>query len=202
MFKVNVALDPAQMLDAWRADTSRLLLPTAAAPRLRQKAAVRIQLAGRPAVSTVVGTIVSVHAEGRGHRIELAPDAESLRAVRVLLAAARGEPVAFMKRSKRYLVRLPVVVASGGSDLYMTTFCISEAGCGLKWSGPLPAIGQRVTLRLATTGHNQGLRGTVRWLTSSGTLHSAGVRFDLGAAAMASWSRTFAEVARSGAPLA
>ncbi len=202
MFKANVSLDPADLLGAWRGDTSRLLLPSVAAPRLRQKAAVRIQLSGRPAVATVVGTIVSVHGEGKNHRIELAPDADSLRAVRILLAAARGEPVPFMKRSTRYIVRLPVVVASAGSDLYMTTFCISEAGCGLKWSGPLPEVGQRVGLRLASAGRTDVLRGTVRWLISSGSLPSAGVRFDLSAGAMANWTRTFAEVARSGAPLA
>lgn len=201
MFKTNVVLEPPEMLGAWRAETARLLLPTIAAPPVRQKAAVRIQLAGRPVAATVVGTVVSAHGDGRLHRIELAPDADSLGAVRLLLAAARGEPVPFLKRSMRYLVRLPVVVAAGGSDLYMTTYCISEGGCGLKWSGPLPSVGQELGIRLATGARVEGVRGTVCWLNPSGPSANAGVRLELGSTAGA-WGRMFAEVARSGAPVA
>jgi hypothetical protein len=202
MFKTNVVLEPSEMLTAWRAETARLVLPTLAAPQLRQKAAVRIQIAGRPVGATIVGTIVSAHGDGRQHRIELAPDADSMRAIRLLLSAARGEPIPYMKRSLRYLVRLPVVVAAGGSDVYMNTFCVSEGGCGLKWSGPLPSVGQQLAIRLAAGARAEGVRGTVCWLSPSGPSPSAGVRLELDPAASVVWSRMFAEVARSGAPAA
>jgi hypothetical protein len=200
MFKVAISLQPSEMIGAWRGDTTRLLLPTAAAPQLRQKAAVRIQLAGQPVGATIVGTVVSAHGEGRNHRIELAPDGDSMRAVRMLLAAAKGEPVPFMQRAMRYLVRLPVAVAWGGGDVYMTTFCISEGGCGLKWSGPSPKVGQRLRLRFGVGRAATEVQGSICWLATGGS-PTVGVRFEAGSAT-AAWGRMFADVARSGAPLA
>jgi hypothetical protein len=83
----------------------------------------------------------------------------------------------------------------------MTTYCISEGGCGLKWSGPLPSVGQELGIRLATGVRVEGARGTICWLNPSGPSANAGVRLELTSTSGA-WGRMFAEVARSGAPVA
>jgi hypothetical protein len=202
MFSAAISLQPSEMLSAWRRDTARLLLHAPAAPPLRQKAALRIQLAGQSVGATIVGTVVSVHREGKGHRIELAPDADSLPALHMLLAGSRGEPIPFLQRSLRYLVRMPVVVASAGAEMYMTTYCVSAGGCGLKWSGPLPAVGQRVRLRFGAAARVADMPGTVCWLAATGSSPTAGVRFDLASGPPVAWGRMFADVARSGAPMA
>lgn len=199
MLHAAVSLEPSEMLGAFRPDTMRLLLRVPAALPLRQKAAVRIQLTGLPVGATVVGMVVSVHGEGAQHRVELAPDAASLPALRLLLAAARGESIPMLDRGPRYLAQVPVVVSCEGRAIYMTTFCVSEGGCGLRWSGPLPKVGQEVSVRLSGTARGPDIPGTVCWLASSGSSPTAGVRFDAREAPGA-WERMFADVARSGAP--
>ena len=202
MFSTHVTLQPAEMLAAWRESTVRLVLLTSAAPRLGQEAAVRIQLRGHAAAATVVGTVVSLAGQGAAWRVELAPGARSLSAVRMLLAAARGEPMSYMERSPRYLVRLPVTVGSEQGEVYMTTACVSEGGCELRWSGPPPAVGQGLRLRFRAGVRPTEVQGQVCWLDASRRGSTVGVQFAEARDTSSPWSAVFAEVVKSGAPRA
>lgn len=165
------------MLDAWRQHSKRLLLLVPRAVQLRDRVAAHLELTGRSVHALVVGGVVSVHAAGGSRRIELAPDLESLGAVRLLHAAAKGDPVRFRERPSCYLVKLPVAVASRTGEQYMSALNLSEGGCSLRWSGSAPTIGQPLTLRLGTARGKIELRGVVCWWQRLGSVTIAGVRF-------------------------
>jgi hypothetical protein len=203
MFAAALLLQPALMLAAWRPGPLALHLSSSSSePRVRDRAAVRIDLVGSPVSATVVGTVLAVRREESGWAFDLGPDADSLNAVRLLLAAARGEAVPFRLRPTRYLVRLPATVSSwNAARIAMTTCSISEGGCGLSWSGPLPAVGQLVRLRVEAGPRVALGQGVVRWRSLSSPLSTAGVRFTGGPIA-GTWPELVAQVARSGAPRA
>ncbi len=202
MQSLSIRLDPQELLSGWRAETGRLLLPAAAVPRLQEKVAVRVRLAGHVGAVTVVGTVVSAHRHGARHRLELAPDPASLCAVQLLAAAARGDVPRLPQRPPRYLARLPVRVALGGRDLFMITSCISEGGCALRWSGPLPPVGEALRLRIGAGARSADLSGVVCWRTPPGAGATAGVRFVGSAGAASGWRALVAEAEAAGAPQA
>ena len=177
MTHLNVRISPSEFVDAWRQQSKRLLLLVPRAVQLRDRVAVKVDLAGRAVHALVVGTVVSVHAAGGNRRIELAPDIESLGAVRMLHSAAKGDPVRFQERPSRYLVKLPVAVATRTGDQYMSALNLSEGGCSLRWSGQAPTIGQPLQLRLGTSRGKIELRGVVCWWSRIGAVTIAGVRF-------------------------
>jgi hypothetical protein len=202
VLSVAVRLQPSEWLLAWREDTARLRLSVPSALRLRERVAVRIQLSGHSVSATVLGTVVSVQRHESDRRVELAPDPESLGAVRLLVAAARGEPVRFLQRTPRYLVTLPAVVSCDGLDLYMTASCISAGGCALRWSGPDPIVGRVLGLRLGAGSRTADLQGVVRWRTRFTSSWTVGVRFVDGSRARGHWEGFLTEAAKSGAPRA
>jgi hypothetical protein len=204
MIQYDVQLSSSELLGAWRPSTHRLSVDLhGSPPRLRDQVALRIRLADRAMVSTVVGPVVSLHQHGPNHRVEVAPADAGQRAVAMLLAAARGAPVHYHQRAPRYLARLPVVVATdGGGELLMTTFSISERGCGLSWSGPPPAIGKTLRLRLGPRTRQTDVWAVVRWAGHAGQGVKAGVGLLQDAPPPAAWSELFDSTARSGAPRA
>lgn len=195
-----IALQPDQLIDAWRQETGRLLLPSPQGVGVQEKTAIRIQLAGKPVVVTVVGTVVSSHRNGEQHRIEFAPDAESQRALRLLSAAARGEAIRFLQRPGRYLTRLPVFVNWEGSKVYMSTFSVSQNGCGLLWSGSLPRVGWALQLRVGAGTRTADFRGVVCWIRSARPGSTVGVRFVGGRSPSAVWDGILLDAKRSGVP--
>jgi hypothetical protein len=202
MTQLDATLTPEELLAAWRPDTLRLTVPVEAPPRLGQRAALRLRLAGIGARSTVVGAVASVHALGRRHRVELAPEEAGLRAVRFLLAAARGEHRALQERAPRFLVRLPVVVATESGEQLMTTWSVSEGGCGLSWSGPPPAVGRQLRLRLGPRARASDVWGVVCWSAPAGRSATAGLRLASSDPVPPAWQELLAEAARRGAPRA
>ena len=198
-FNASVLLEPGAMRDAWRVDTGRLLVHLPAAPRRGQRVALRVQLTGGRAAATVLCKAIGAHRHLAGFQVELAPEAEGAPALRMLLAAASGEPVRFVERQLRWLARLPVMVASGGGMTYMHTFSVAESGCGLSWSGPRPAVGQPVLLRF---GVSRGVEvaGVIRWVSGGGGSVTAGV--EIGSEVRGVWRSVLGEVARGGAPQA
>jgi PilZ domain len=196
MVSLSLVLEPDDLLSGWRPDSGRLLLPVPSAPRLQEKVAVRVQLEGRSAGATVRGTAVSIHRYGSLFRLELAPDLDSLGAVRLLVAAAKGELVEFPARPPRFLARLPVRVRANGAELLMTTSCISEGGCALRWSGPPPRVGDSLRLRIGAGSRAAEVEGVVAWRNSAS---GAGIRFVTPGNA---WRALFAEAQHSGAPRA
>jgi hypothetical protein len=202
MFAAGLRLVPAQMLEAWRPEESLLRLRSERAPAPQDRAAVRIELIGRPEAATVVGTVIGVQRGAAGHSFELAPDPESLGAIRLLLAASRGEDVRFHPRPARYLVRLPATVSFwNAARILMTTFSVSEGGCGLCWSGPLPTVGQELRLRVEASPRAAVIPGVICWRESSRPNSTAGVRLT-GNLATSAWPALVADLARSGVPRA
>lgn len=193
-------LTAEEWTSAWRPKTGRLVLPTAAPPRLRQAVAARIQLRAPPVAATVLGTVVSAHRGERHFLVEVATATESEPALRVLDAAARGEAVAFRPRRPRFLVKIPAVVApEGQTKLFTTTVSVSEGGCALRWSGgEAPTVGTPLSLHLGVGTHAIDLRGVVCWRRGGGPGTQAGVRFLEGKAAQL--RHLLADAKRAGAP--
>jgi hypothetical protein len=199
MFDFSFQLRPAEMIAAWRPLTERLQLRWRAAPRPGERVALRIEITGSPVAARVVGTVLGLRPEEEHHGLELAPDAGSLGAIGMLLAAARGEPVRFSRRPPRYLVQLPVAVSfRDAPGIRATTESVSEGGCALAWSGQPPTVGRVVRVRLdggPAVAENQG---AICWSAPASASSLAGVQF-AGSRAPPAWSALVAAVARSGA---
>jgi len=204
MIQYDVAMSSSELTGAWRPATHRLYVEVPGqAPRLRDQVAVRVRLVDRTMVATVVGSVVSLHQHGPHHRVEMSPSDAGQRAVTMLLSAAGGAPVQYHQRAPRYLARLPVVVATeGGGEMLMTTFSISERGCGISWSGPPPVIGKTLRLRLGPRARQTDVWAVVRWAGRAGQGVKAGVGLVQDAPPPAAWAELFDSTARSGAPRA
>lgn len=200
---LEVALRPDELVAACRAGARSVLLRVPAPLRVQQRVAARITLVGRGVAATITGRVASASREGDHHRIALVPDEPRLRAVERLLALARGDAAAdYAVRAPRFLAAVPAVVHSATGPTYMTTFSVSERGCGLAWSSPapVPAVGARMDVRLGAGSRAASLRGEVAWTDRSGRGATVGVRFLAGATAV--WAMMLAELRRSGAPQA
>lgn len=202
MVNFAVRLPPKEWLEAWRPQTVRVIVPAPFAPRLRDKAAVRVQLAGSPVAATLVGTVLGIHRTDGHPLVELHPDADSLPAIRMLVAAARGQEPRFLQRPIRYLVRMPVVVEWNGAGVYANTTTISEKGCAVRWAGTRPTVGQSVRLRVGSGTRAADIPGVVCWSSDGAGGSLAGVRFAERGGPNAVWAGVLAEALRSGAPQA
>lgn len=199
VFSMEVRLRPDELLAAWRPDARRLVLQTRAPLRAKQRVAARITAIDRGVAATITGRVASASRHDDLHRIELVPDEMRLRALEHLLAVARGEPVAYQPRGPRLLVTIPAVVHGAAGPTYMTTFSVSENGCGLAWSGSDPAaVGSRLDVRLGAGSRAVTFRGVVCWTARSGNTPTVGVRFVAGA--KETWATMLTEARRAGAP--
>ncbi len=197
---IDVPLGPDELAGAWRPETRSLLLPTLEPLRLQQRVSARITVVGRAAGATITGRVASASRHEGHHRIELVPDEIRARALERLLAVARGEVVEYQARAPRFLVSMPAVVSGPAGATYMTTFSISEKGCGLVWSGDVPVVGVPVEVRLGAGNGAAAFRSEVAWTARSGRAATVGVRFLAGP--RSAWALVLADARRSGAPLA
>jgi hypothetical protein len=200
VYPVDIRLRPDELIGAWRPDSRRLLLNTREPLRLQQRVAARITAVGLGVAATITGRVVSASRHGDLHRIELVPDEMRLRAVERLLSVARGEPVEYQARAPRFLASMPAVVHGPGGPTYMTTFSVSERGCGLAWTGPVPAVGLLMDVRIGAGNGAATFRSVVCWTAQSGRNATVGVRFVAGA--MNAWASLLTDARLSGAPLA
>lgn len=201
VFSIEVRLRPDELVAAWRADSRRLVLLTREALRNRQRVAARITATGLGVAATITGCVASASRQGELHRIELVPDEMRLPALERLLAVARGEAVEHQPRIPRLLATMPAFVHGPAGPTYMTTFSVSENGCGLAWSGPVPAaLGARLDIRLGAGSRAVTFRSVVCWTARSGRTATVGLRFVAGA--KGAWAMMLTEAARTGAPLA
>jgi hypothetical protein len=166
--------------------------------RREQRVAARVAIAGTRAAATITGRIATASPRNGRTSIELVPDETRVRAVERLVEVARGASVAYPPRAPRYLAVLPTVVVGPAGPMYVNTFSVSERGCGLAWSGPLPAVGAALELRLGAGKQVASFRGVVAWTSQSGRAATVGVRFVAGQTA--AWATMFQDVRRSGAP--
>ena len=125
-----------------------------------------------------------------------------MRAIRMLNAAARGEPIRFLERAPRYLVKLPVFVEWQGERLVTTTISISEDGCSLRWSGRAPTTGQRLNLRIGSGSLAHDIRGVVCWTEGRGGGGKVGLRIFALNGARQAWRNILGEAVRTGATVA
>jgi hypothetical protein len=195
---MDFPLQPDELVAAWRPESRRLLLPVATALRLQQRVAARITLLGRGVAATITGRVVSASRHATQFRIEVVPDDLHVRALERLLSVARGEPVRYSTRAPRFLATMPAVVYGPGGPVYMTTFSVSEKGCGLVWSGPVPGVGVPMDVRLGAGSRAVAFRTVVRWTARAGRTATVGVRFLAGA--KDAWAMMLTDVKRSGAP--
>jgi len=200
MITLDVSFAPPGLLGAWRPRSCHLVLDVPGAPRLGARVAARVRLEGAALGATVLGSVASVLRDGPRHRVEFAPDPLGLPAVRLLVAAAGGEAVAFRDRAPRLLARLPAVLRSAPRPVYMDTVSVSGDGCGLRWSGPLPAPGQPLALRLGAGPFASHLEGAVRWVADGPARAVVGVAFAVGASPVG-WLRWLELLQDAGAPL-
>jgi hypothetical protein len=199
VFSMEVRLRPDELVAAWRPDSRRLVLQTREPLRAKQRVAARITAIDRGVAATITGRVASASRHEHLHRIELVPDEMRLPALERLLAVARGEPVEYQPRVPRLLVTIPAVVHGPAGPTYMTTFSVSENGCGLAWSGSSPAaVGSRLDIRFGAGSRTVTFRGVVCWTGRSGTTPTVGVRFVVGP--KDTWTTMLAEARRSGAP--
>ncbi len=201
LVSVDIPVRLHDLVGAWRPELRRLTLPTHAALRLQQRIAARVSAIGSGIAATITGRVVSTRRDGNLHRIEIVPDEARVRAVERLVEVARGREVVYPARAPRFLATLPAVVAHARvPPTYMTTFSVSENGCGLLWSGAVPVVGAPIELRLGASRFAAILRAVVCWTGQSGHAPTVGVRFVDGA--RSGWAMILADVKRSGAPLA
>jgi hypothetical protein len=197
--RVDVSLRPDELVAAWRGDSGRLLLSVPQPLRIQQRVVSRITLLGLGVAGTVTGRVVSSSRSGDAHRVEVAPDETRRLALKKLLSIARGEPVDYQNREPRFLVSLPAVVQGPGGNSYRTTFSISAKGCGLAWSGPVPAVGEPLQVRLGAGSRAPTFRSVVCW-TQSTPVPTVGVRFVEGPRSV--WASMLTDLEGSGAPIA
>lgn len=197
---LDISLRPDELVGAWRPDSRRLLLPIREPLRLQQRVAARISALGLGVAATITGRVVSASRHEDHYRIELVPDEIRVRALERLLAVARGEVMDRPTRAPRFLAALPAVVNGPGGPTYMNTFSVSEHGCGLAWSGPVPAVGVPMDVRLGAGSLAARFRSVVCWTAQAGRSSMVGVRFLAGT--QGAWATMLSDVKRSGAPLA
>jgi hypothetical protein len=195
---IEIPLRPDELVAAWRPDSRRLLLPMRESIRLQQRIAVRITVLGLGVAATINGRVVSASRHENLHRIELVPDEIHMLAVERLVSIARGEAVRYQARAPRFLAIMPAVVNGPRGPTYMTTFSVSEKGCGLAWSGPVPPVGARMDVRLGAGSRATSFRSVVCWTAQSGRTATVGMRFEAGPAS--AWVALLGDVKRSGAP--
>jgi hypothetical protein len=197
---IDVNLRPDELVGAWRADSRHLMIPSRQPLKLQQRVAARITAVGLGVAATITGRVVSASPQGSQYRVEIVPDETRVRAVEKLLAIARGEPVDFRRRAPRFLATMPAVVCGAVGPTYMTTATVSENGCGLVWTGPLPAIGVPLEIRVGAGSRAVVFHGVVCSTAQMGRTTAVGVRFVNGH--RNAWAMMLTDVKMSGAPLA
>ena len=203
---VALNLEAGQYLAGWRPDASALFLPALSDSRVGDEVAVRIGIFGQSIRATVFGSIGLVRRMGRPSLppgVELSLDKMSVPAARFLAAAAKGEKLTFRERAPRYVIGRRLIVSRDGSELQAQTLNVSEDGCALLWTGPLPMVGELVGLKLGDGFFAASGRAVVCWNAIGGAVPRAvGVRIEPGGRASKAWRAIAAEAARAGARMA
>jgi hypothetical protein len=197
---VDVALRPHELVAAWRPDSRRVLLPLRDPVVRNQRVQARIGLTGLRAGATITGRVVSVLRQPGVYLVELAPDDTRVEALQHLVAVASGAPVDYSQaRAPRLLAEVPAVVYGLQGPTYMKTFAVSRGGCGLAWSGPVPAVGTPMEIRLGAGRDVAKFCAEVRWAAAPrGRSPAVGVLFAAGE--RDAWARMLDGLKRAGAP--
>ncbi len=203
MHSVALNLEAAQYLAGWRPEAGILFLPALSEGRVHDEVAVRVGIFGQTIRATLFGSISLVRRVGRPSLppgIDLALDRISLPAAHFLALAARGEKVNFRERAPRHVIEKRFLVTRDGSEQETSTLNLSDGGCAVTWTGPLPMVGEVVSIRLGEGFFASTTRAVVCWNSVDGPLQRcAGLRVVAEGRAAKAWKNLAAEAARSGA---
>jgi len=203
LHSVALNLEAAQYVSGWRPEGGTLFLPALSEGRVHDEVAVRVGIFGQEIRATLFGKISLVRCVGRPSLppgIELAVDPVSLPAARFLALAAQGEKVTFRERALRYVIDRRFIVTRDGTERETSTVNLSEGGCAVTWSGPLPMVGEVVSFKIAEGLFPSSARAVVCWNSVGGPLERCvGFRILAEGRAARAWKHVAAEAARSGA---
>ncbi len=166
MQSVSIILEPAQFLASWREKTGTIFLPTLSETRVGDEVAVRVGLYGHAIRATLFGKVALVRRVGRPALppgIDLQLEKNSLAAAGFLAAAARGEPVTFKERAPRYAAGRALIVARNGVAREVVTVNVAEGGAAVRWSGPLPLVGDELVVKLKDGFFGPSVEAIVCW---------------------------------------
>jgi hypothetical protein len=172
----EIAIDERDLASAWRPEARRLAIPWPRALSRGKRVAVRVQTEGG-VVIPVSGVSLDAAQDGM---LEIAVDLHRVGAVKRVLDALEGRARPPRPRATRYRLALPAVVACPEVHALMTTFSVSQSGCGLVWSGPHPGRGTPIQVRLGSGSHSATFRGRVAWVSEVAHQVRVGIRFVLG----------------------
>jgi PilZ domain len=203
---VSVNLEPAQFLAAWREKAGTIFLPTLSETRVGEQVAVRVGIYGHIIRATLFGKVALVRRVGRPALppgIDLQLEKNSLAAAGFLAAAARGEPITFKERSPRYHLERPLRIERGHLTLEITTINVSDGGLAARWPGPLPLVGDDLTLKLKEGLFGAELEAIVCWNQPGAERERAvGLKLRLEGRGARAWKKLVEATARSGGRIA
>ena len=196
---LDLALRPYELMAAWRPATRNLALVVPDRVQLRQPVQARIRVLGLGVGATILGHAVRALAHPFGSELELEPDELRVRTLERLVEVAAGARVAYHDRAPRFLAEVPAAVLRLRHAVRVSTFAVSEGGCGIAWTGPaMPEAGTRLDVQLGGGERVARFEGQVAWTSSVGRAPALGLRFLSGD--RATWSRMVADLQRAGAP--
>jgi hypothetical protein len=195
---LDLALRPYELMAAWRPESRNLVLVVAEPVAPRQPVQARITLLGTGAGATIIGCAARARPHPCGVELELEPDALRARTLERLVEVASGAPVAYRTRAPRYLAEIPALVQRPDGARRATTFAVSEGGCGLEWSGTMPAVGTPLDVQLGAAPQVASFCAEVCWTAPRERVPTLGLRFVAGD--RASWSRIISALKAAGAP--
>jgi len=200
---VSVNVDAAQYLAGYRPEAGNLFLPTLSESRVGERVAVRVGIHGQTIRATLFGKISHVRRIGRPALppgVELHLDRHSVAAAGFLAMAARGEPVTFKERLPRWSHEAKLAVEHAGTAVEAVTINVSEGGCAVRWTGPLPLVGDLVAIRLGDGMFAPTARAIVCWNQPGGAVdRSVGLRLVSGGRGARAWRSLVTKVSKSGA---
>jgi hypothetical protein len=201
LHSIALNLEPAHYLQGFRSDVGSLFLPTLSDGRVGDEVAARIGLFGRDIRATLFGSIALVRRVGRPSLppgVEVALDRMSIPAANFLAAAAKGQRLTFRERGPRYVVATPLRIGRESGEQESATINVSEGGCAVSWDGPLPLVGEVVTVRLSDGLFAKTARAVVCWNASGSEQRCAGLRVTAEGRAARAWKSIVLQAARSG----
>lgn len=195
---LDLALRPYELLAGWRPASRNLVLLVGEPVQPRQAIQARITVLGTGAGATILGRAARATPHPFGVELELEPDALRARTLERLVEVAAGARVAYRSRAPRYLAEVPAVVHPMNEATRVTTFAVSEGGCGLTWRGAMPAVGTPLEIQLGAGPQVASFCAEVCWTAPRGPIPTLGLRFAAGD--RATWARIIMDLQRAGAP--